>query len=126
MRVAEAEELARAIRANLPVIQLTLDDLANDTVCRVVIELMTHVGNDLHAGNHKINPNKLLRIIDCGLAHRTHYDDETARMVDAYQDGASLAEVGRRHGISFQAVAQRLEQAGVQRRPRGRPRKKVS
>jgi hypothetical protein len=41
-------------------------------------------------------------------------------MVRLYAEGLSLRDVGRRLGLSRQAVAKALERQGVPRRPRGR------
>ena len=39
--------------------------------------------------------------------------------IEAYQNGATLAEVAQREGVTRQAIAEYLEYHGIPRRPRG-------
>lgn len=58
------------------------------------------------------------------MAHpRTPVD--TAALIAAYREGASLDQVAARFGVSSMLVYRRLKEAGEPRRA-GRPRKKVA
>ena len=50
----------------------------------------------------------------------------TAELASEYEAGATLREIARRHGVSFQTLAVQLKNAGIARRPKSSNKRKYS
>lgn len=127
MRARDAHVLAGHIRRTLDVLRCTLaDELSETAVDRLGRELVYGLVAGLYDENPRIDPGAFLA--ECGYpaAGPVYLGPETCAMADAYAGGMSLAEVGRKHGLSGSAVGKRLRNAGVTVRPPGRYRRKAT
>jgi transposase-like protein len=53
------------------------------------------------------------------MANRKFSDAQESRISEVYRGGASLSELGRRHGVNLETIRNVLRRQGVERRPRG-------
>lgn len=127
MRARDAYVLAGHIRRTLDVLRCTLaHELSEAAVDRLGQELALSLVTALYDDNPRIDPGAFLG--ECGYpaAGSVYLGPETRAMAQAYAGGMSLAEVGKKHGISGSAVGWRLRAAGITLRPPGRYRRKAA